>query len=364
MPAYFGVFVDSLAKEVDEFVLIAHTFNGIDEYALNCTNIRLVDLGRPRPAWFRHYFHKIILSKLSENLLGIDNFIIRAPSPLAPFFDRYVPPSTVIKYYVVGSYYSGAKEMKIGGLRDWFIRHWLLLNHKRLLGVLRDKSVVVNSKQLELELKDVCESIVHVPTTTLSDSDIEPVRETCEGNIVNILYTGRFDVQKGLVELFEAFSVLLKSEADKTLKLHLVGWEDRKDKPVENKLRQISLDRGFEDKVSWHGRKKLGEELWSTYRMADIYVLPSYHEGFPRTIWEAMAFALPVVTTNVGGIPEHLTHLETAYLCEPKNSHVLAVGIRSVIRDKRLRDRLIAQGNLLASSNTLAKRAKQFINIF
>ena len=128
------------------------------------------------------------------------------------------------------------------------------------------------------------------------------------------------------MELVEALASL--SEDHPTLRLHFVGWEEDPSHPVRNTLEKRAAELRVLDRVLFHGRKQLGEELWQMYRMADIYVIPSYHEGFPRTIWEAMAHSLPVVATRVGAIPYYLTDKENALLIEPKSVAAIAEGIR------------------------------------
>jgi len=226
---------------------------------------------------------------------------------------------------------------------------------------LEGMDIIVNSPQLKLELEDHCRTIVNIPSTTLSAEDIDPIRETCNNDIVNILYTGRFDFQKGLRELFEAFSNLHKTTKAVKLYLHLVGWEDDINEPVKDYLQKFAASKNISTHIKWHGKKKVGEELWNMYRMADIYTLPSYHEGFPRTIWEAMSFSLPIVATNIGSIPIYLKHEETAFLCEPKSVDSLTIGIKSVLENVSLRNKLIINGHRLASENTLSIRAKQII---
>jgi glycosyltransferase involved in cell wall biosynthesis len=87
--------------------------------------------------------------------------------------------------------------------------------------------------------------------------------------------------------------------------------------------------------------------------MADIYCIPSYEEGFPKTIWEALANSLPVISTLVGGIPEYLINGEEAILIEPKKVDELHYAIKQVIENKSLREKLISNGIKKAKEVTL-----------
>ncbi|MBI9062385.1 MAG: glycosyltransferase family 4 protein [Marinilabiliaceae bacterium] len=63
------------------------------------------------------------------------------------------------------------------------------------------------------------------------------------------------------------------------------------------------------------------------YNAADIYALPSLQDNLPNTVMEAMACGTPVVGFSIGGVPEMITHQESGYLAEVKNSLSLATGI-------------------------------------
>ncbi len=69
------------------------------------------------------------------------------------------------------------------------------------------------------------------------------------------------------------------------------------------------------------------QKLVDIYNAADCYVLPSLQDNLPNTIMESMACGTPVVGFSIGGVPEMVTHNESGYLAEVKNSLSLATGI-------------------------------------
>lgn len=75
--------------------------------------------------------------------------------------------------------------------------------------------------------------------------------------------------------------------------------------------------------------------LW--YNSADIFVLPTYYEGTPNVVIEAMACELPVIATNVGGIPEVIEDKRTGVLVKPKDVSGLEKEINLLMRDGGLR---------------------------
>ena len=177
-----------------------------------------------------------------------------------------------------------------------------------------------------------------------------------------MLYTGRIDVAKGLLELVEATSILIKENY--RLVLNIVGWEqDNVARLVENKMIALAKNLGIEKQLIFHGRKTVGPELNKMYQQADVYVIPSYHEGFPRTIWEAMANSLPVIATKVGGIPSYLTHEKNAILIETKSVNEIVIGIKRMVSDSMLRKNIIVEGFELAKLNTLEVQTEKMISI-
>jgi glycosyltransferase involved in cell wall biosynthesis len=113
--------------------------------------------------------------------------------------------------------------------------------------------------------------------------------------------------------------------------------------------------------VKFHGPKAAGPELYAHYCTADVYVIASKSdfEGFPRTIWEAMAHSLPVVATNVGSIPDFVG--ESAELVVPANSKELAKAIRMVMKNPIRRREMIHRGRSLALDSTLETQVGNLI---
>jgi len=362
LPGYLGVFVDALAKELEQLVLVMHTTKDISnsDYLLKSKNITLVNLDNKTPAWHRMFFHKKILNEKLKEIVNCEILLVRSPSPLAPYFHKYLKQAKLV-FLIVGDYQSGAAQMKINGIRDRFIRLFLFYNNFLFKKQIRKTDIIVNSPELALKYKNASKSIGLIKTTTLSEKDFFDRKDTCTGEMIHLLYTGRIDTAKGLFELLEAFAQL-KNEIQK-IQLHFVGWEDHPDKPVEMLLQKRVKELNINHSVTFHGKKKVGDELNGMYRMADIYIIPSYHEGFPRTIWEAMANGLPVIATKMGSIPYYLKNNQEALLIEPKNVSQLKDAINSIIENVELRRKIISNGKKLAVENTLEKQTLILVDL-
>jgi glycosyltransferase involved in cell wall biosynthesis len=98
-------------------------------------------------------------------------------------------------------------------------------------------------------------------------------------------------------------------------------------------VKQLLKDYQIEDMVEVLGWINVHEKE-ELLRKADMLVLPSYHEGLPMAILEAMNFSLPVISTYVGGIPELIQHGENGYLIEPGDIEGLTKSLEILIHDQ------------------------------
>jgi len=362
-PGFLGVFIDSLASEVKHLYLVMHQSNETEsesaDYKLKNNNITFINLRLKTPAWHRAIFHKKILKKVLAKIDNCDAIIVRSPSPLAPYFYRYLKNTKLI-FMVVGDYMEAVKQTKSTTFREKIVNLFLSYNHKKFKTIMKKVDVLVNSPTLFNTNKNNAKSIHLIKTTTLSINDFYLRKDTCTNDPIELLYTGRFDIQKGLVELVEATAELITKKVN--VCLNFVGWENDGKKPVEKLLTKKAKDLKIENNVIFHGKKTIGKELNKMYQMADIYVLPSYHEGFPRTIWEAMANSLPVIATKVGGIPNYLTDKKNVFLIEPKKIEQITNAIETIINNINLRQNLINNGVFIAKDATLELQAQNIIN--
>jgi len=363
IPGYLGVFLDSLASEVRQLILFMHEANDFEasqcDYVLQAKNISYVSLGHKTPAWDRFLWPGKTLRRIRLRVGDCDVILVRAPSPLAPMFYKAFKNLTEIVYLVVGDYANGVKFIHQPLLRKLPIQILNIQNDHQLRMVLKKTLALVNSQELYDKYKSFALDLRIVRTTTITDKDFFYRADTCMNDEINILYTGRLDITKGLRELLNAVCILVKEHFN--LNLHFAAWEDNPAKPVEKLLSEIARTNQISDRIFFHGKKALGKELNAVYRSADIYVIPSYHEGFPRTIWEAMANGLPVIASNVGSIPSFVG--DSAILIRPHNVTDLTDALKRVMNDNSLRKRLIASGYERAKQNTLGTSVKEIGNV-
>jgi glycosyltransferase involved in cell wall biosynthesis len=361
IPSYLGVFIDSLATYVEELCLIMHESDEQDteaDYVLQGKNIKWVSLGKKTPAWHRAIFYSKILGEPLSKIKDYDVLLVRSPSPLAPYFSKFTQKGRLV-YMIVGDYSEGVKNSKSVGFRERVINYFLTYNNWLFDRQIKKTDIVVNSSMLFEKYKSRSKSIHQIRTTTLSNSDFYKRQDTCSNDVIQLLYTGRIDPQKGLFELVDTTALLIQNGYD--VICNIVGWESvGGDEPVKKALIARAKENNIIDKVIFHGRKTVGEELNAAYRQGDIYIIPSYHEGFPRTIWEAMANGLPVIATTVGSIPNYLDS-SNSVLIQPKNSEAIYNAVVKVIEQKEFRQGIIRNGQSLARENTLEQQTLKLV---
>ena len=142
-----------------------------------------------------------------------------------------------------------------------------------------------------------------------------------------VLFVGRLEPQKGILDLLSAFSVVCRTEK---CRLVLAGSGDA------DRVRRTAAEAGITASVEITGYLS-GDAIWAAYAGADIFVLPSYREGLPTVILEAMSFGLPVVTTRIRGAADLLEDEINALFVPPGDPESLAAAILRLLRDPELR---------------------------
>jgi glycosyltransferase involved in cell wall biosynthesis len=146
-----------------------------------------------------------------------------------------------------------------------------------------------------------------------------------------LLFVGRLLREKGVLDLVDAMpSVLDRAPC----RLVVVG-----EGGLEGALRDRIRELGLAASVTMAGYLD-GDDLLRAYSAADVFVLPSWSEGFPTVLAEAMDAGLPIVTTRIRGAVDHLVEGEHALFVKPRDVEGLASALVETIRDPDLRTRM------------------------
>ena len=182
----------------------------------------------------------------------------------------------------------------------------------------------------------------------------------CQGRKpYQILTVARLEEKKGHRYLLEALKILKGKKFE--FKATIVGGG-----VLENELKEQAVSLGIGDRVTFTGPKNQNE-VQEFLRQADVFVLPCVQakngnmDGIPVSLMEAMAAGVPVISTKLSGIPELIEDGVSGLLVEPKDSEGLAVGIKKVLTEPELCERLIQQARIKVETEfEVKKNAEKF----
>lgn len=165
----------------------------------------------------------------------------------------------------------------------------------------------------------------------------------------DLVFLGRLTIEKGLIELFEALSELTPIPS-----LLVIG-----DGPDRAFLERKADELGVADRVEFVGFVGDLQEMVDRLVSARAFVLPSYTEGLPRSVLEAMQLGVPVVTTRVGGLPQLLEPTAAGLLVEPRDSEALRSAILKVLSSDT--SAMIDEAQRISQRHTFEEAATRFL---
>src|SRR5438105_7238597 len=169
-----------------------------------------------------------------------------------------------------------------------------------------------------------------------------------------ILAVGRLIAKKGFADLIGACGLIV--ERGKSFQCEIIG-----EGPLENELRAQIAQLNLQNRFVLSGAKPQ-REVRQHLAAASVFLLPSVldpeggMDNLPTVIMEAMATGLPVISTNIAGIPEMVVQNETGFLVQPADPIALAKAIEAVIDDRLLAQRLGEAGHQRAQELFLIEK--------
>ena len=193
----------------------------------------------------------------------------------------------------------------------------------------------------EQRLKDTQSQGDDSPATALrfTSSSAAINRSEAASLPVNLLFLSNLIPSKGVYVLLDACKMLM--DRGVAFQCNFVGGES---KEMDCRMfEQAVRERRLEGWVLYHG-PKYGEEKEQYWRMADVFVQPTYEDCFPLTILEAMQHGLLVVSTDEGAVPDMVADGENGFVCRRKDVEGLALALERLLLDEALRHRMGAEG--------------------
>lgn len=140
-----------------------------------------------------------------------------------------------------------------------------------------------------------------------------------------VLFLGELGKRKGCYDIPSVIKMVKESIPD--VRFVLAGAGSEAD---EKNIKQLIEDKGVRDNTVFPGWVR-GEKKDRLLRKADVFFLPSYNEGMPMSVLDAMGYGLPIVSTNVGGIPKIVHDGDNGYCCDAGDVKMFAEGITRLL---------------------------------
>jgi Glycosyltransferase len=284
---------------------------------------------------------------------------------------RRLKPDLVINFTIKPNIYGSISAGLLGipsisvitGLGYVFIRESWLTKFVKLLYWLAfrfNRAVVfLNSEDLNT-LRNISKEkgfLIESEGIDIKHLDPELCKEAKKDGFT-FLFLGRLLTDKGIYELIKAFE-RLKKEKPK-VKLIIVGSPDEGN---PNSISKGELEKWVKEGLTeWHGFQ---EDVRPFYCMADCVALPSYREGIPRVLLEAMAMEKPIITTDAPGCKNVCVDGVNGFLVKPKDVESLYLAMKRMVElgGEKLREFGKAGRRLAEEKYSVEKIVGEYINL-
>jgi glycosyltransferase involved in cell wall biosynthesis len=217
-------------------------------------------------------------------------------------------------------------------------------------------AIVANSRGLQELAQRSASQAVHFAPNGIDLDSYYPAPIPRNDGVYRILFVGRLVEQKGLRYLLEALPTI-RSQIDQAVELVVVG-----DGPAGPTLQQQAAELGLKNVVQFTGWFPRSA-MFAQYRNADVFAFPSFEEGMPNVVLEAMASGLPIVTTDIYGNQELVSDSENGYLVPPGDSGALCDALVRLARDASLRSTLGAHSRRRAEDYGWRHTARAYLDL-
>jgi glycosyltransferase involved in cell wall biosynthesis len=237
---------------------------------------------------------------------------------------------------------------------------WSLLAPAHLVAVSRAFAKELANKGIPSSRISVLHSAIQPDwCAEISDEVVRRLRSSLgvgEGESL-ILAVGRLSYEKAHADLIAAIAHLHEHEPQQKIRLVIVG-----EGPERHRLERTIAALHLGEYITLAGQIR---DVRPYYAAADLFALPSLSEGSPNVLLEAMSASLPIVATAVGGVPEMVTHNESALLVPPREPLSLATAISETLRDnQRALARVTAARQVMINRYSPQARVRSLIETY
>lgn len=348
LASFIGRWINALSGHVGQIGLLSYqtpTHLIEQDEMITARNVKLWSLGAPGKTWDRFPRIKRLKQVCSLAAQSSDGLLIRGVTPRQ--FDIWRATDVPHKaFLLVGSLLQSRPVFRptFWGIYEFLMPYW---RKHEVLEISKQGTLLANSPLMVAELATLNRSASFVPTNSIRADEFSAFEVRRISNPPKILFCSRIVPEKGVRELFEAVAQAFPA---RQFELDMVGTASE---AYRQELDGLASSLGIAKNVQWHGRIPYGPGLFAFYCQADVFVLPTYYEGFPHVLWEAAAHCCPIITTAVGGIPAFLENEREGLLVLPRNSAAISDALRRVLHDDALRASIVKKAYTLAQGYTV-----------
>jgi glycosyltransferase involved in cell wall biosynthesis len=217
------------------------------------------------------------------------------------------------------------------------------LQKSKIVGVSADITQIMKNSvtKNKFPIEYIPNGISLTPYNNFKPKDAAKVALEISPSTFCVGIVARLSPPKDHLLLIDAIAVLSKTYPD--IKLIIVGCG-----PLKNKIEDYIASNQYEHVVTMLGERN---DIANILNALDVFALTSSSEGIPMTILEAMAASLPVIATEVGGIPQVVIDNKTGTLVKDKDKDGLIEAIKLLIEQPQLRQEFGEEGHLLLKNN-------------
>ncbi|HEC81217.1 MAG TPA: glycosyltransferase family 1 protein [Thermoplasmatales archaeon] len=280
---------------------------------------------------FYLHIHGMFVKRIIKSLESeID--ILHFHTPLPPFIKTPFPTITTVhtpmlvdnRYIKISSLYSLLSKISAK-----------LVSYPLELKIIQHSDIVTTvSKSVAQELREyhLNPERVAVVGNGVDEKLFCPKQKISEDTKKYVMFAGRIDREKGLFDLVESARYICSERSDVFFVIAGKGRD-------LDKLKQMVKKKGILNRFIFVGQVDR-DQLVKLYQNATIFVFPSYHEGLPGAVLEAMSCGLPVVATDVRGNSDIIINEKNGILVPPRSPRKLADAIYKLLEHEDLRKNL------------------------
>lgn len=212
--------------------------------------------------------------------------------------------------------------------------------------------IIALSEQWKEKISNYCDTQVEV----IYNSVVVPKENMYSNNSQNITLLGRLEKRKGIFDLLDIVKDVVEEKPEINF---LLGGDGSLEK-----IRDIISQNNIANNAKLLGWVDAGKKD-NVLKQTLIYVLPSYDEGMPMSLLEAMSYGIPVIATDVGGIPRVIENNVNGFLIKPGDKEDLKKCILKLIKNDEIRENISKKGyNTIKQTFSIEAHVEKLIFIY